>query len=197
MPTRPAILSMPSPLPAPQRRRYAYLPRPLTSFLLFALCLTFTLTLAGRPPPIPDTLVPPAELTTSIAAQLAELEAKGIVLLDTRPPPQVASDWDLSPFPGELLKRGYVDLLPRAEDEESTTTAAPSKTSTRSSSSTSSSSSESVATAEPTDTTAPLPRPFDSNIGADFETEACPQFISSFLADPEFEACYPVSLLLE
>ncbi|KFY25365.1 hypothetical protein V491_01777, partial [Pseudogymnoascus sp. VKM F-3775] len=204
MPTRPAILSMHSPLPNPQRRRYTYLPRSLASLVLFALCLTFTLALAARPPAIPDTLVPPADRSSSIESKLAELEAKGIVLLDTRPPPKPASDWNLASFSGELLRRGYAALLPREDDEESTT-ATPSKTSTQSSSHSSSATSsatssaspddESVATAAPTATSEPLPVPFDSNIGADFASEACPQFIASFLATPEFQACYPVSLL--
>ncbi|OBT61378.1 hypothetical protein VE03_09241 [Pseudogymnoascus sp. 23342-1-I1] len=201
MSTRPALLSMPSPLLP--RSRYASLPRSLTSLLLFVLCLTLTFTRAGRPPAIPDILVPPKDRGVSVAAELAELEAKGIVLLDTRPPPppRVGGDWELS---RDLLKRGYVDLLPRAKDDEdededevSSTTTAPSKTSTRSSSSTSSTSIASVATAAPTESSAPLPVPFDSSIGADFVTEACPEFITNFLAAPEFQACYPVSLLLE
>ncbi|KFX95548.1 hypothetical protein O988_05748, partial [Pseudogymnoascus sp. VKM F-3808] len=202
MPTRSAILSMPSPLPTPRRNRYAYLPRSLASLVLFALCLTFTLTLASRPPTIPDILVPPKDRGLSIAAELAELEAKGIVLLDTRPPPPVNKDWHQATFPGGLHpraeKEGEDEKEDTKEDDESTTPT-PSKTSSHSSSSSSSSSSinKSVATATPTETSAPLPRPFDSNIGADFASEACPQFINSFLAAPEFKACYPVSLLLQ
>ncbi|KFZ10926.1 hypothetical protein V501_04972 [Pseudogymnoascus sp. VKM F-4519 (FW-2642)] len=198
MPTRSALLSMPSPSPVPLRRRSAYLPRSLTSLVLLAVCLTFTLALAARPPTIPDTLVPPADLSAGIAAELRKLEEKGIVLLDTRPPPRVGGGWDLASYSGDLLKRGFVDLVLRKEDEdESTTTTAPSKTSTKSSTTTSSSDSDSVATAEPTSTTADLPKPFDSNIGANFAAEECPVFIASFLANPEFQSCYPVSLLLE
>ncbi|KFY07753.1 hypothetical protein V492_06853 [Pseudogymnoascus sp. VKM F-4246] len=215
MPTRSAILSMPSPLPAPRRSRYACLPRSLTSLALLAICLTFTFALASRPPTIPDTLVPPAELTAAIARELAELEAKGIVLLDTRPPPlpKVASDWDLDSFSGELLRRGF-DLLPRkeddeADDDEESTTAAPSKTTTRSpssshtsthsssTSSSASSASDSVAIAAPTTTSAPLPEPFDSNLGGTFQSPDCPLFINSFLATAEFKGCYAVSLLFE
>ncbi|KFY22996.1 hypothetical protein V493_06165, partial [Pseudogymnoascus sp. VKM F-4281 (FW-2241)] len=201
LPIRPPILNMPLPLPASQRSRHTYLPRSLTSLLFLALCLSFTVTLAARPPSIPDTLVPPADLGASIAAELAELEAKGIVLLETRPPPKVASSWDLSSYSGELQKRGHADLVPRAEgdeeDEESSTTAAPSKTSPQSSSTSSSTSFVSVAVAVPTDTNAPLPQPFDNKIGPGFVSEACPQFIKGFLAAPEFQACYPISLLLE
>ncbi|OBT40936.1 hypothetical protein VE00_09563 [Pseudogymnoascus sp. WSF 3629] len=200
MPTRAALLSMPSPspLPSPSPRRSAYLPRPLTSLLLLAVCLTFTLALAARPPMIPDTLVPPPDLSAGIAAELRELEEKRIVLLDTRPPPKVGGGWDLgSSYSGGLMRRGGVELVMRKEEGESTTTSAPSKTSTKSSSSVSSSTTDSVATAAPTNTTADLPKPFDSNIGADFAVEACPVFIASFLANPEFQACYPVSLLLE
>ncbi|ELR05955.1 hypothetical protein VC83_08199 [Pseudogymnoascus destructans] len=164
MPTRPALLSMPSPSLLPPRRRHAYLLRSLTSLVLLTVCLTFTLALAARPPTIPDTLVPPA-------------------------------DWDLASYSGDLLKRGYVDLELRKEDEkdkdESTATSAPSK------SSSTISGTPSVATATPTNTAVELPKPFDSNIGANFASEECAVFIASFLANPEFQACYAVSLLLE
>ncbi|OBT87962.1 hypothetical protein VE02_04513 [Pseudogymnoascus sp. 03VT05] len=201
MPTRSALLSMPSPSPSPtpSLRRAAYLPRSLTSLLLLAVCLTFTLALAARPPTIPDTLVPPADLGGAVAAELRALEEKGIVLLDKRPPPRVGAEWDLGSYSGGLMRRGVGELVMRKEGEKSTTTSAPSKTSTKSSSSTtiSSSTTDSVATATPTNTTADLPKPFDSNIGADFASEECPAFIATFLAKPEFQDCYPVSLLLE
>ncbi|OBT51674.1 hypothetical protein VE04_09250 [Pseudogymnoascus sp. 24MN13] len=200
MPTRSALLSMPSPSPVPAAPALGV--PPALSHLARPPRGVFNIHARARgdAADLPDTLVPPADLSAGIAAELRKLEEKGIVLLDTRPPPRVGGGWDLASYSGDLLRRGFVDLVLRKEDEdESTTTTVPSKTSTKSSTTTSTSTgdSDSVATAEPTSTTAELPKPFDSNIGANFAAEECPVFIASFLANPEFQSCYPVSLLLE
>lgn len=42
-----------------------------------------------------------------------------------------------------------------------------------------------------------LPSPFDSSLGNNFTTPACPAFITSFLAEAQFKACLPISLLLQ
>ncbi|GAA5972521.1 hypothetical protein JCM8115_003150 [Rhodotorula mucilaginosa] len=41
-----------------------------------------------------------------------------------------------------------------------------------------------------------LPQPFDSTLGTNFTSTACPSFFATFLADPTFQACAPFSLLL-
>ncbi|GAA5874160.1 hypothetical protein JCM3774_006754 [Rhodotorula dairenensis] len=41
-----------------------------------------------------------------------------------------------------------------------------------------------------------LPQPFDSTLGTNFTSTACPSFFATFLADPTFRACAPFSLLL-
>ncbi|KAI8447780.1 hypothetical protein BY996DRAFT_4592501 [Phakopsora pachyrhizi] len=41
-----------------------------------------------------------------------------------------------------------------------------------------------------------LPEIFDTSLGVEFESSTCSPFIRSMLADPEFKACYPFSLLL-
>ncbi|KAK0738230.1 hypothetical protein B0T18DRAFT_335191 [Schizothecium vesticola] len=48
----------------------------------------------------------------------------------------------------------------------------------------------------------PLPSPLDSNLSSNFSKAAdnstpCPLFINSFLTDPIFKQCYPLSLLLQ
>ena len=43
----------------------------------------------------------------------------------------------------------------------------------------------------------PIPSPFDTSIGSNFSSQACPNFFTSFLADPTFKSCIPVSLLLQ
>jgi len=47
----------------------------------------------------------------------------------------------------------------------------------------------------------PLPSPFDSNLSTNFTTAEdgsipCPVFINSFLTDPQFKQCYPLSFLI-
>ncbi|KIW65014.1 hypothetical protein PV04_07306 [Phialophora macrospora] len=45
--------------------------------------------------------------------------------------------------------------------------------------------------------TTPLPTPFDTSLGSNFTGSSCPQFFSAFLANATFNACVPVSLLLQ
>ena len=42
-----------------------------------------------------------------------------------------------------------------------------------------------------------LPSPFDSSLGSNFTSQACPDFFESFLSNTTFQACVPVSLLLQ
>ncbi|OCT48677.1 hypothetical protein CLCR_04938 [Cladophialophora carrionii] len=45
--------------------------------------------------------------------------------------------------------------------------------------------------------TTPLPTPFDTSLGSNFTSSSCPQFFSTFLSNATFQACVPVSLLLQ
>jgi hypothetical protein len=42
-----------------------------------------------------------------------------------------------------------------------------------------------------------LPSPFDTSIGSNFTSQACPHFFNSFLNNATFQSCVPVSLLLQ
>lgn len=44
---------------------------------------------------------------------------------------------------------------------------------------------------------APLPKPFDSSIGSNFTSSACPNFLNSFLQNDAFQKCLPFSQLLQ
>lgn len=49
-------------------------------------------------------------------------------------------------------------------------------------------------------TPSPLPQPFDDSIPSDFRLEgednSCPNFMTNLLADPTFQECYPLSMML-
>lgn len=53
------------------------------------------------------------------------------------------------------------------------------------------------ATATSTTSSSPLPSPFDGGISSNFTSTSCPTFFESMLADPELQACYPVSMMLQ
>lgn len=42
-----------------------------------------------------------------------------------------------------------------------------------------------------------LPQPFDTSLGANFTSTACPAYFTKFLADSTFQSCYPFSLLIQ
>jgi len=43
----------------------------------------------------------------------------------------------------------------------------------------------------------PLPSPFDTSLGSNFTSRACPGFFDDFLRNATFKACHPTSLLLQ
>ena len=51
-------------------------------------------------------------------------------------------------------------------------------------------------TAAPTVQTTSLPQVFDTNLGDNFTNTACPKFFTSLQNNANFQACYPLSLLL-
>ncbi|TLD32671.1 c6 zinc finger domain containing protein [Venturia nashicola] len=53
-----------------------------------------------------------------------------------------------------------------------------------------------IATAPETGTST-LPQPFDTSLGSNFTSTACPTYFNKFLADSVFRTCYPFSLLLQ
>jgi hypothetical protein len=57
-------------------------------------------------------------------------------------------------------------------------------------------SSTGIATA-PGSKTSALPQPFDTSLGNNFTSTACPTYFTKFLADSTFQQCYPFSLLLQ
>lgn len=42
-----------------------------------------------------------------------------------------------------------------------------------------------------------LPQPFDTSLGNNFTSTACPSYFTKFLADATFQTCYPFSLLIQ
>ncbi|GAA5943483.1 uncharacterized protein JCM15063_006486 [Sporobolomyces koalae] len=91
-------------------------------------------------------------------------------------------------------------IIPISTSTVPTSSATPTSSSSTSTSTSSSSSSISSSAAIPTSTAVPtgyeLPQPFDSTLGTNFSGTACPSFFATFLADPDFVSCAPLSLLL-
>ncbi|KAL2181358.1 uncharacterized protein P884DRAFT_190925 [Thermothelomyces heterothallicus CBS 202.75] len=111
-------------------------------------------------------------------------------------------------------QRGGVQRRAASEDSEPTTESSePSKTSATQSVTTtfsigvgsetpSSSGSRSGSSSSTTASASPLPSILDSLVydfapGPDGEASPCPTFIKSFLADPNFKKCYPLSMLFD
>ena len=76
----------------------------------------------------------------------------------------------------------------------STTTATPVKPSK--SSSVSPQASTTLMTTPGSDLNSPLPKPFDTSLGSNFTSSACPDFFNSFLNNSTFQSCLPFSTLL-
>jgi hypothetical protein len=173
--------SLSTPPPRMQRLRNARL-SPLyfsTLILVLALCSCCRPVAAA---------ITASEITidAAMSSALASLEQAGRILMDTRPPPNVA----------ELRKRqdGGTTTL---DSTQSATTEPPSTTTANSSSTSTSLSPTSI----PTDSGIPnsdsLPAPFDSGIGTNYTTSSCPNFLKSFLSNASFKSCLPFSLLLQ
>ncbi|KAI1393925.1 uncharacterized protein F4822DRAFT_386397 [Hypoxylon trugodes] len=119
-------------------------------------------------------------LTTAISLEDAPRSTETALLLDTRIPIFVDGHWQIM---AEDEHRQLVRRLPATETyklDVSTATAIPTTT---------------------TVATGPLPTPFDGALAANFSGDdgggSCLDFINSFLADPTFQECYPLSLLLK
>lgn len=105
------------------------------------------------------------------------------LLLDEHMPVLERGSWT-------MLSHKEHELRRRAKEDSGTTTTVeiPAPTATQKTTSTSLAPS-------------PLPSPFDSSLASNFTGSngngACPAFINSFLTNPTFKECYPVSLLLQ
>ncbi|KAI9844380.1 MAG: hypothetical protein M1838_002204 [Thelocarpon superellum] len=152
---------------------------------------------------------------------LARLNRKGEILVDSRPDPSLFA-LDLkrrqnTPFDNTQSTAQAASAISASAashiSKSSASTAAPAptastggknsasestSTATDSSapSSTPSTSSSGLAT-QPAPTGGPLPSAFDTSLGSNFTTSACPNFFNSFLQNSTFKACLPLSLLLQ
>ena len=97
----------------------------------------------------------------------------------------------------------YATVTESAENSTITTTAfTTGVNATDTSDSPSSTKSDPTSTLDVAQNTSPIsiPQPFDradlANTGSNFTTTTCPTFMRTFLADPDFRACVPFSLLL-
>ncbi|KAI0377834.1 hypothetical protein F5Y04DRAFT_284507 [Hypomontagnella monticulosa] len=109
------------------------------------------------------------------------------LLIDTRIPVFVDGHWQI------MSEDEHRQLVRRQSGTETFTIDVSSATATASSSSS--------AQPSPTVATGPLPTPFDGALASNFSGDdgggTCLAFLTGVLADPEFQKCYPISMLLE
>lgn len=131
---------------------------------------------------------------TLLRATLDRLERRGEILVDTRTPP---SPWAAV---AHLQRRQIFSNPTRSSSstEEAATSAAEASSGASSPSTTPSDSpAPSSLDTDPDASSSPMPSAFDSNLGANFTADSCSEFFEAFLANDEFEACLPLSLLLQ
>ncbi|KAI9886711.1 MAG: hypothetical protein M1823_001487 [Watsoniomyces obsoletus] len=124
-----------------------------------------------------------------LRSTLDRLERRGEILFDARTPP--------TPANAHLQKR---QLFSSPSSSPSSTSSSPSSSSMSETSSTSTSppaSTSSVVSSPGAGSGSPLPSVFDTSLGANFTSNACPEFFRQFLANAEFRNCLPFSLLLQ
>ncbi|KUI59558.1 hypothetical protein VP1G_06787 [Cytospora mali] len=181
--------------------------RPRIQWATTALCLALSLASHTLAFPLLEEL--PEPTAAPDPAETLLLDTQIPVLLDP-------GRWTmLDPEEHELRRRAaaadvtatstFVIPIPSiTSTETSTVSSGHSKSSTAAKSSTDAGSSASstltsTSTSSATATTSlsSLPSPFDGGLSNNFTTTTCPTFINNMLADAEFQACYPVSLLLQ
>ncbi|QDS71988.1 hypothetical protein FKW77_001574 [Venturia effusa] len=135
-----------------------------------------------------------ALLSDSAAAQqrvhpALQKAARKELLFDRSPAPD-------SPHRRVLIGRAAASTTPAPNNDSAATTKAGAASSGTASASSASATSTSIATAPASDT-GDLPQPFDTSLGNNFTSTACPSYFTKFLADPTFKTCYPFSLLIQ
>jgi hypothetical protein len=118
---------------------------------------------------------------------LQKLAGRGKLLVDRSPPPG-------PPHRRVLMARG--SSKPTTSAPSASPTLVGSSASTSNDAAAAASSATGIITA-PGSISSALPQPFDSSIGNNFTSTACPAYFTKFLADPVFQSCYPFSLLIQ
>ncbi|KAF7558864.1 hypothetical protein G7046_g5292 [Stylonectria norvegica] len=152
----------------------------LSLLLLFACLATTSLAQGEAQPPFITS-------TASISTALSSIQVSG-----SEGPREtlVTAGWD------ELRRRKDSDA---EEEDQSTKTSEKTKDSKKASRTTITISKE-KATSTAAASQSPLPEPFDGNIETEYTSSAssnCPTFLTSLIESPSFEACYPLSMLIQ
>lgn len=155
-----------------------------------ALCLAASLTSHALATPLLAELPEP-----TAAPDLAET-----LLLDTQVPALLGHGMWTMLEPAELRRRASAASSVTTTFEitvPSTTSGAASTDASGLESPTDAETSVSASAMTATTSPSPLPSPFDGGLSNNFTTTTCPTFVNDMLADAEFQACYPVSLLIQ
>ncbi|KUI65366.1 hypothetical protein VM1G_00247 [Cytospora mali] len=173
--------------------------KPRIQWATTALCLALSLASHTLAFPLLDELPEP-----TAAPDLADT-----LLLDTQIPVLLdLGRWTmLDPEEHELRRRAaaadvtatstFAIPIPSITSTETSTASSSHPKSSTDAGSSASSTSTTTLSATATTSLSSLPSPFDGGLSNNFTTTTCPTFINNMLADAEFQACYPVSLLLQ
>lgn len=172
-------------------------PRPGRRHRQFALYPYFTfpvliVTIALLTPTLAETGLPHRVYNYPL---FGGLEERGVIRVDQQNPPchpclQQRQD-NADPFDSTAVPLAAAPTEPAS----STTTT----TTSESASATSAGNAVTSIEAAPSSTGAPspLPSPFDTSLGSNFTSRACPDFFRNFLNNATFQDCHPTSLLLQ
>jgi len=128
------------------------------------------------------------------ATRLAILKARATVVDEATAASSTTRTTKTSKSDTLIVSSTSHNALDQAATAAATVTVSASATSSSTSSSTSTKSAAGAVTAVPSGYS--VPGAFDSTLGTNFTSTACPSFFQTFLADPDFIACAPFSLLL-
>lgn len=176
----------------------------------WAKVLCIGLSLASMAFASPDDELP--DPTSVAAIRLAAIDGEPRPTLAPEPTPtpetvdELVLDDRIAFWDGENWSRllpAEHELRRRAQAAESVTTTleipVSTEPSTTASSSTRTRSTVTITASATTATTtaSPLPVFFDGGLSANFTESSCPTFINNMISAPEFNECYPISLLLQ
>lgn len=164
-------------------------PRLRSTLSIVLLLVCFATTASARGDTKPSGIISSASLVTPTPTLVSDEER----LIETL----TTADWEQQQV--ELRRRSNSEDDDE-KDESSTTSTKTKDSEDKKGSKTTFTISIEQGTSTAASNSSPLPQPFDGNLASEFTSSSgskCPTFLNSLLASPSFEACYPLSMLIQ